>query len=249
MSKVFLINVGANKNHSSIARSPIHRNDRFIFVSFPAKRGLVCPYPTETRCYLRVSGLWQTHLDPDWRSLTYGDYIHNGRGAALRRAAPGDILLFWGLLWRNFGTGWQDFSGEYGWYLIGALRIEEILDEGQTPKDARPVNARRAARNVHFYRGVLKAGHRVFIGSKRNSGLFHKAVDLQTNKDSGLLYRTVRSAKGERLYRSGKIPWYSSLRACRVIWDLDDARQRIRARIVRDIIFRKTGYDLFQGIK
>ena len=250
MSKIFLINVGANKSHTSIARSPIFPGGQFVYISFPSerKRGAACPYPPEARPYLRLSKLCQTHLDPDWRGLTYGDYLRNGRAAALRRAVPGDILLFWGLLWRNNGRNWADFTGEYGWYFIGALRIAEILDEGQTPADAKPYNTRRAAENVHFYRGVLDSGNRVFIGSKRYSALFPKAVDLQVNQNSGLLYRTVATADGERLRRNGKIRWYSATRSCRAVWDLDDSKQRARGKIVRDVILRKTGYDLLLDI-
>ena len=250
MSKIFLINVGANKSHTSIARSPFFPGGQFVYISFPSerKRGAACPYPPEARPYLRLSKLCQTHLDPDWRGLTYGDYLRNGRAAALRRAVPGDILLFWGLLWRNNGRNWADFTGEYGWYFIGALRIAEILDEGQTPADAKPYNIRRAAENVHFYRGVLDSGNRVFIGSKRYSALFPKAVDLQVNQNSGLLYRTVATADGERLRRNGKIRWYSATRSCRAVWDLDDSKQRARAKIARDVILRKTGYNLLLNI-
>ena len=251
MSKIFLINVGANKSHASIARSPIFPDDQFLYVSFPSsrKRVLVCPYPPEARPYLRLPKAPQTHLDPDWEELTYGDYIRHGRAATLGQAVPGAILLFWGLLWRNLGAGWQDFTGEYGWYLIGALRIEEILDDGQTPGDAKRSNTERAAKNVHFYRGVLEAGHRVFIGSKRSSALFSKAVDLEIIKDSGLLFRTVTRANGKHLRRNGKIRWYSATRSCRAVWNLEDPDQKARAKIARDVILRKTGYNLLLDIK
>ena len=157
MSKLFLINVGANKSHASIARSPIFPGHQFVYISFPSIRttGAVCPYPPETRPYLRPSKPSQTHLDPDWKRLTYGDYLHYGRAAALRRAVPGDILLFWGLLWRNNGRNWGDFTGEYGWYFIGALRIEEILDEGQTPADANHITLEGQQRTSTFTRAFL----------------------------------------------------------------------------------------------
>src|SRR3989337_192021 len=72
MSKIFLINIGANKSHASIARSPIFPSDQFVYISFPSKRtrGAVCPYPPGARPYLRLSKLRQTHLDPDWEGLT-----------------------------------------------------------------------------------------------------------------------------------------------------------------------------------
>src|SRR5438874_1236602 len=82
------------------------------------------------------------------------------------------------------------FAGQRGWYLIGALRVSEILEEGQTLKDAKRANRMRAAKNVHLVDGVIGDGQRVFIGSKRRSRLFRRAVDLQTTQGSGLLFRT-----------------------------------------------------------
>ena len=56
MSKVFLINIGANKSHGSIARSPIFPDDQFVYVSFPSKaaRG-VCPYPHEAHIFVLLA--------------------------------------------------------------------------------------------------------------------------------------------------------------------------------------------------
>src|SRR5713226_6217605 len=154
MSKVYLLNVGANTNHRATARSPLFDNDTFLYISFPhPEEPGYRPYPRDVRRFTRNIDFRYTHSDPDWKNLTYGDYCRNPRAAALKNAEVGDILLFWGLLWRNTGRTWDDFTGEHGWYLIGALRIIEILEEGQTPKDAKPANRRRAAKNVHFYRG------------------------------------------------------------------------------------------------
>src|SRR5437868_14028056 len=117
MSKIFLVNVGANVKHQARARSPIFDNDRFIFVSFPLTEGEepgLKPYPPAARPFTRNVGIYETHADPDWDNLTYGDYTANGRAAALKRAAPGDVLLFWALLWRNHGGGWKGFTGEKG---------------------------------------------------------------------------------------------------------------------------------------
>jgi ABC-type branched-subunit amino acid transport system substrate-binding protein len=35
MSKIFLVNVGANTSHASKARSPIFEDGTFVYVSFP----------------------------------------------------------------------------------------------------------------------------------------------------------------------------------------------------------------------
>lgn len=147
MSKIFLVNVGANLKDQSLARSPIFNDDRFIFVSFPdPDTKYRKPYPPKARPFTRNVGIYNTHADPDWDNLTYGDCPANGRAAALKQAKLRDILLFWALLWRNVGTSWKDFRKEKGWYLIGALRIAEILSEGQRAKDAKSFNVKRAAK-------------------------------------------------------------------------------------------------------
>jgi hypothetical protein len=251
MSKVYLSNVGANTSDSSRARSPIFENNRFIYVPFSCKSHGAnghFEYPKATRPFIRNMQGRSTHRDPDWNNLTYGDKCSNRRAAALRRVETGDILLFWGLLWRNEGKTWQSFTHERGWYLIGASRVSEILEEGQTPKDAKRANRKRAAKNVHFHRGVLDPDNRVFIGSTHYSKLFPRAVDLQATQGSGLLFRAIRTAGGLRLRRHGKRNWISSTRACRVIWNLDDSEQLTRARVVRNAISRKTGYNLLRDI-
>jgi hypothetical protein len=250
MSKVFFINVGANSSDSSRARSPIFKDDRFVFVPFSFKNqganGLA-EYPKATRKFIRNMEDRSTHCDPDWENLTYGDNCANRRAAALRRVKVGDILLFWGMLWRNEGKSWESFTGERGWYLLGALRVSQILEAGHTPKDATPANAKRAAKNAHLVDGVVGKGQRIFIGSKRYSQLFRKAVDLQLTQHSGLLFRTIRAANGEPLRLNGKIPWNSSTRSCRVVWDLERREHTARARIAQRAILRKTGYDLLRA--
>src|SRR5207249_2027096 len=151
------------------------------------------------------------HDDPDWESLTYSDNCGNPPALALKRVQPSDILLFWALLWRNLGRDWSGFTGEHGWYLIGALRVREVLDEGQRADDATAPNRARAARSVHFQPGKpLEPDNRVFISSRRYSKLFPKAVDFQVTQGSGLIYRTIRTAAGHRLNRLGKHSWFSA---------------------------------------
>jgi len=91
MSKIYLINVGANVGHQSEARSPIFDNGSFEFVSFPDPVRST-PYPAAVRPYLR-RGVKTTHPDPDWANLTYGDFCFNQRARALLKVECGDILL------------------------------------------------------------------------------------------------------------------------------------------------------------
>ena len=76
MSKVYLVNVGANTSHSPIARSPIFNNGQFIFVSFPTRdKRFTRPYSAEVMPFVRRSDIHDTHADPDWQNLTYGAIV------------------------------------------------------------------------------------------------------------------------------------------------------------------------------
>jgi putative DNA base modification enzyme with NMAD domain len=247
MSKVYLVNIGANAAHSSGARSPIFDDGSFVYVPFPHPGTPGArSYPSDARPFTRGLDFSHTHVDPDWPNLTYGDDTSYARARALKRVLSGDTLLFWGLLWRNRGHGWGDFTGERNWYFIGALRVEEILAGGESAKDATPINRERAEQNVHSYGCALGADERVFFGSRSHSQLFSRAVDLQTTQPSGLLFRTITTAHGEPLSLNGAVRWNSSTRSCRAIWDLADPEQRRRAQIARDVILERSGYDLFR---
>jgi hypothetical protein len=249
MSKIYLVNVGANTSHRSIAKSPIFDNGEFKFVSFPTKDRGFRPYPSEVRPFIRVIDIHHTHLDPDWQNLTYGDKCENRRARALFSVRENDTLLFWALLWHNSGKGWDNFTDEKCWCLIGALRVQEILEGGQCPEDAKDsLIIERARQNVHFCGGKLDPGHRVFIGDVRYSNFFNKAVNLEVKSESGLIYQVARAANGSPLSLNGTPRWNSSLRACRVIWDLEDLYARARAEIAANAINKHTGYHLLAGI-
>jgi hypothetical protein len=249
VSRVYLINIGANSSHGSVARSPKFADGSFIFVPFPYPGGaLIRNYPRACRPFIRTTSL-DTHDDPDWPNLTYGDYCATGRGGSLQQVTEGDILLFWGMLWQNLGNSWQHFDGRYGWYLLGALRVAEVLAGGQRANHARAENVARVRRNVHFSSGALPQGDRVFVGDPLHSKLFERAVDLQLDRADGLLYRTIRTADGRPLTLNGLPKWNSSLRSCRPIWDLDVANDRRLALTVRDAIQTNNAYDLLANTR
>ena len=83
MSTIYLINVGANLGHKSIARSPIFRNGTFVYVPFPhpGRRG-ARSYPKEARPFVRGIDV----------RVTYGTNI------GLKHVIEDDILLYWALL-------------------------------------------------------------------------------------------------------------------------------------------------------
>jgi len=185
----------------------------------------------------------------DGKNLTYGDYVANARAASLRNASPSDIFLFWSLLWRNDGDDWNSFEGEQSWHLIGTLRVEEVLREGQNFNEAKVGNIRRAKANAHFKSDSLGNGHMVFIGEKETSALLTFAVPLVTKLTTrSLLYRAFRTAAGEKLPLAGK-HWSSFTRSCRPICDLGTSDGRRRAMILRDAIQEKNStFDLMYGL-
>lgn len=249
MPKIFLINVGANASHRSRARSPIFEDGTFIYVPFPldGDDGNY-PYPEEAWPFTNGLTWYQTHADPDWDNLTYGDRITNPRAAALKAANPSDILLFWALLWKNDGDNWLSFTDERAWYLIGALRIDEILSGGQSHRDAKPANWKRASENTHFWDDALPEGDAVFIGDRTTSALFDQAVPLVSQAaDTSLLHQTYRTAAGEELGIAGK-HWSGYTRTCRPVWDLDQSEDRERALILRDSIAELNEFDLLKGL-
>ncbi|MBI1731808.1 MAG: hypothetical protein HYR49_03435 [Gammaproteobacteria bacterium] len=249
MNSVYLVNIGANTSHSAKARSPIFANGSFIYVPFPTRRPKPGPgYPAEALPFVRSVGRRCTHADPDWEGLSYGDRCSNPRAASLRSVAVGDILLFWGLLWRNVGADWAGFTRDRGWYLLGALRVEEIAESGQSLQRVSSRNRARAARNAHFLsgHGVAPKDERVFLGAGRYSTRFSRPVDLAVSKPSGLIYRAFTSSGGALLSYGMSPSWRSSLRSCRKIWDLRDRADRARAKLVRDAILRSDGFDLLK---
>ena len=255
MSKVYLVNIGANMAHASRAKSPLHDDGSFIYVPyFYDEQGAdgYAAYLEEARPYVYKEKLQNhaTHNDPDWENLTYGDCCgrRSPRGLALRKVVEDDILLFWALLWRNRGDSWADFTDERHWCFIGALRVREILKPGQRPNDATVGRQTRAGQNAHFWGEKLETDHFVFVGCTKHSCKFTRAVDLQMGDERGLLYRTIRSAKGIPLTRDGEPKWWTSTRACRAVWDLDINTDRSLAEIARKAISHRTGYDLLRDL-
>jgi len=246
MSRVFLINVGANSAHRSSARCPLFSDGSFVYVPFPLD-GEYGTYPYSMDAWPFTNGLswYQTHADPDWDNLTYGDYILNPRAAVLKNAEANDTLLFWALLWDNPGDNWTTFTNRQSWHIIGSLRIEEILREGHSLDDASTRNRKRAEYNAHFDGSRLEEGNIVFLGDLRYSRLYEHAVPLVTKKftRSSLLYRTFRTAAGTQLPLNGK-HWSGYTRSCRMICDLDNPDGYQRAAILGTAIAERNDFDL-----
>ena len=165
MPKIYLINVGANAAHQAKVRSPLFKDGTFEFITFPDDCG--AKYPTTLKGFVRNATY--THLDPDWKNLTYGDNCSNARASALQKALAGDILLFWALLWKVDNRSSDVFAeSEKGWFLIGAQRIECVLESGDPLDELTPSQRKRARWNAHVTAGTSVDGNnektRVFIG-------------------------------------------------------------------------------------
>src|SRR5207249_7254835 len=179
---IYLINVGANTSHHTVARSPLFPDGSFTYVSFPDK-DWPTPYPPSMKRFVRKSETLTTHLDPDWEHLTYGYVCSNPRAGSLSRVIENDILLFWALLWEIPDKDHDVFSvleDSRRWCLIGALRVEHILEAGESiaklPRELRE----RALHNAHVRGGYVeqRKSVRVFLGDPKHSAAFHQAVDL-----------------------------------------------------------------------
>jgi hypothetical protein len=249
MAQIYLINVGANTSHGGKARGPIFPDGTWVYMPFPREKSNAKgqPFPDLTRRFVSVGRDIKCHLDPDWQRFTYGDCCKEPRAVSLSKAKIGDILLFWGLLWRTDHDVSIFKSRAKGWYLFGALRIEYILEEGQKidtlPSDIR----QRAGRNAHVCDGRVEKGHRerVFVGSRRPSRRFERAVDLEVNRDGGLMHRIVRTADGRKIRWNESPNWKSVTRACRAILDLDKPGDRtVATDLARCIRKENEGFDL-----
>jgi hypothetical protein len=256
MCSIYLINVGANTNHSSQARSPLFDGGSFVYVSFcadPNKEEHYSEYPPEMLPFTHPDkDNLKTHNDPDWHKLTYGDDCSNPRAAVLKKVNARDILLFWGLLCRNDGNSWDDFVSplEKGWYLLGALRVEDIIKGKKQVNEVHPHSRHRAQQNTHFSSGVLPNEEYVFLGVQEYSQLFSRAIDLGVRDPRGLVYEAFTSADGNLLRFNCKPDWFRSLRPCRRMWDINKPRERALAKHVRDAIrANNSDFDLLKDTR
>jgi hypothetical protein len=254
MARIYLINVGANRSHENRARGPIFPDGTWIFVPFPREKATQKGqrFPEMTLPYVDVPDGSKCHLDPDWDGLTYGDCCDNPRAKSLLKVKKGDILLFWALLWKtDRGSAIFD-RHDRGWYLIGALRVEHILKDGERI-DSLPLDIQqRVGFNAHIDEGKVKerVGERVFVGSSdlRHTRRFATAVDWEVYHDGGLMHRVVRTADGKQVRWNESPRWNSVTRSCRAILDLDDERDRGVASFLESRIGEKNeGFDLIDG--
>ena len=123
----FLANVGVNATHA--AHSPLFDDGTFVLLPIPEPIGWRSPMLRLRDTPLRghAPRSWATraiHLDPDLTSAipTYGDNCRlAGRAFSLRRAEPGDLIVFLARL--------IDTHGRAGFHLVGTLEIDDAVED------------------------------------------------------------------------------------------------------------------------
>lgn len=118
-----------------------------------------------------------THNDPEFDTFTYGDNCStSARASALRQVRKGDTLLFLSRLVR-----WDknEAIGPYGFYLVGHIRIGDILcNIREVPEQELLV---KYGANAHIRRGLSGPGFWdgfwVFKGTEK-SRRYEKAVPV-----------------------------------------------------------------------
>lgn len=168
----FLANVGVNARHA--ASSPLFPDGTFELLPIPEQVAFRPPMLRfrnlpAVRC--RVPARWAdraAHLDPDLVSTipTYGDNCRRaGRAFSLRRARPGDVIVFLARL--------CPLQSAPSFHLVGSLMIEDAIadltvDPGAGWWDANAHVRRARATGVWDSFWVFKGG--------RDSRLFKRAV-------------------------------------------------------------------------
>jgi hypothetical protein len=171
----FLANVGANASHR--VRSPLRPDGSFTLYPIPE------PVPWAPPM-LRLPEIWgdrAVHLDPDLDSPvpTYGDNCATaGRAYSLRRAEPGDLIVFAARLCPVDG-------GPPALHLVGCLTVDVVApgltsDPGPGWWDA----------NAHVRRaraGGIWNGFWVFRGARPGTRLLERPVPIDRHLASALV--------------------------------------------------------------
>jgi hypothetical protein len=124
----FLANVGVNAAHT--ARSPLFEDGTFALLPIPERgewRQPMLRVRDLPHLHIHAPRSWSdraVHLDPDFRSRipTYGDNCRRaGRAFSLRRAKPGDLIVFLARL--------QPLQGAPRFHLVGCLYVADALED------------------------------------------------------------------------------------------------------------------------
>jgi Nucleotide modification associated domain 3 len=239
--RIYLANVGVNASHIGRGlQSPLFYDNSFEFITIPELKpfqawadpnlvryaDLKCfNQPTKPLADYIPARLHQTitHFDPDFINFTYGDECNRTpRAAALKKVQVGDWLFFIARLVR-YNPLSNKFSGEAGFYLVGALEVAEILVEVRT--ELAPEIYANFWHNAHVRRGMVLRdwydGFYVFKGSS-NSRRFQVAKPFGRIEAERFLRDRNNQAWTWADHRSELQTIGSYTRTCRCV--LDSAR-------------------------
>ena len=160
--KIYVVNVGSNASHSFC--SPIFGDGTFEFLPIPEDRELgrfnglrykdLHSYnmPGEDLTRFMPKKYWDitVHNDPEFDTFTYGDNCEvNPRAMSLRQVKRGDFLFFLSRMELCIGS---QRTGNFGFYFIGYLHVENILKDVREKPDK--ILLGRFGVNAHVRRGM-----------------------------------------------------------------------------------------------
>lgn len=206
--RVVIINIGSSTSHEF--QGHIFPDGAFAYVPIPEG------WPGARTPTYRKLGLakWVTdpdeyaHYDPEFETMTFGDYENKPRTANARKLETGDFLFFFASLSPNNDAG---IKKDIGFYLIGYFEMLRIIPYEEA------LVSRLTKNNAHVKR-IDDHGFSVWKGTNRSSVL-HRAVPIdRTNADLFL-----RTSKGE------KLPWGAKDKSGRCRKELETINSATRA--------------------
>lgn len=210
--KVVLVRVGIDSGSGGI-QGPLFEDDTFEFVPIPDGHDLdertygnstgrtgrpFSEYFNPSRRAVMASQ--SMHIDPEWKTFTYGD--PTPPKAVLRHLRAGDLLVFYcGLQRWNEATGW-DKTDWPALYLAGYFHVALA---GLTTEFEEAVLQREFSENFHVrHRQVFKAQKQELVlvkGDVEKSRLFRKAhrISAEGRDRSGTLLK-VLSPEAQKIF-------------------------------------------------
>ncbi len=212
--KVVLVRVGIDSGSGSGGiQGPLFEDDTFEFMSIPDGHGL------DKRTYGNSTGRTgrpfseyfnssrravmsekSMHVDPEWKTFTYGD--PTSPKAVLRHLRAHDLLVFYcGLQGWNEVTGW-DTSCRPGLYLAGYFHVALA---GLATEFEEAVIEREFSENFHVrHRAVLEAQKQKLVlvkGDPDQSRLFRKAHRIsEEGRDRNGVLLKVLSPEAQQVF-------------------------------------------------
>lgn len=209
--KAMILRVGVDKSIGG-TYAPIFSDGTFEYIPIP--EGDVS---TEIMTYGNTKGISEKllstfvpprykdekfHLDPEFKTYTYGDPTGAPRTAAMRKLKTGDIIAFSAGL-----KPYETDNYEEGIYLIGYFTVDKIVDFTKMEEKEMHDAYETYLENAHSKRKGLENTLLIVVGDKKKSKLFDKAILIsQMGEDSsGRTLRVVSEEMQKRLGIKGSL--------------------------------------------